>query len=229
MAECQNNSFKPKSPKEDDMSEAHTSLDDVRAHEPNDSNMAKQRGNGQTNGDHQKKDRHVANSSQTKSESEQRAESEEKKSNSAENSRVESSREPQGKNSRTSGTVPGKNDQMGKEHNLWNRRQADSKQWIHGNFESGYDSQIISGDHGAAETGKDPRTVTEPGSYSQALKTNITQESYNNEPTKVRNTLKTCSTVCSHYVLYSICISAYEGYLFWGVGVGGHSKVCLNF
>ena len=203
MAECQNNSFKSKSPKEDDdMSEAHTSLDDARTPEPNDPNMAKQRENDQTNGDQQKKDSHVANSSRTESHSEQRAESE--KSNNAENSNVESSREPQGKSNRTSETVPGKNDQMGREHNQWNRSQAESKQWIHDHFDSGYDSQRISGrDHGAAEIGKDSPTATDPGkSYSQALKTNIIQESYNNGPTKVRNTLKTCSTVCSHYVLY---------------------------
>jgi hypothetical protein len=159
MAECQNNSFKSKSPKEDDdMSEAHTSLDDARAPESNDPNMAKQR----ENGDQQKKDRHVANSNRTESHSEKRAESE--KSNNDENSKVESSREPQGKN------------------NQWDRSRAES------NFESGYDSQSISGrDHSAAEIGKDPRTVTDPGkSYSQAVKTNITQESYNNGSTKVR-------------------------------------------
>ena len=205
MAECQNNSFKSKSPKEDDdMSEAHTSLDDARAPEPNDPNMAKQRENDQTNGNQQKKDRHVTNSSRTESHSEQRAESEKRKSNNAENIKVESSREPQGKNHRTCETVPGKNDQMGREHNQWYRSQAESKQWIHDHFESGNDSQRISGrDHGAAEIGKDPRTVTDPGkSYSQALKTNIIQESYNNGPTKVSNTLKTCLTVCSQYVLY---------------------------
>jgi hypothetical protein len=169
MAECQNNSFKSKSPKEDDdMSEAHTSLDDARVPEPNDPNMAKQRENDQTNGDQQKKGRHVANSNRTESHSEKRAESE--KSNNAENSKVESSREPQGKN------------------NQWDRSRAESKQWIHDHFESGYDSQSISGrDHSAAEIGKDPHTVTDPGkSYSQAVKTNITQESYNNGSTKVR-------------------------------------------